>query len=174
MHFLNSEMKKNIANIITGSRILFSMALLFFPVFSFWFYTFYILCGITDMIDGRIARKTNSESSFGAVFDTAADFIFVLTAFFKIAPALQIPNWLIIWVCVIALIKAINLISGFICQKKFVALHTVMNKVTGVLLFLLPLTLSFIELKYSALVICPVATFAAIQEGHYIRTGKDE
>lgn len=166
-------MKKNIANILTGSRIVFSIALLFFPVFSVWFYTLYILCGLTDMLDGTAARKTNSESVFGSRFDTAADFVFVITAFIKIAPRLEIPNWIIIWVCVIAVIKAINIISGFICQKRFVALHTVMNKVTGVLLFLLPLTLSFIELKYSAPAVCAVATFAAIQEGHCIRTEKE-
>ena len=39
---------------------------------------------------------------------------------------------------------------------------------SGLLLFLLPLTLSFIELKYSSIVVCSVATCAAIQEGVYI------
>lgn len=58
-------------------------------------------------------------------------------------------------------------------QKKFVAVHSVMNKVTGALLFILPLTLSTIDLKYSAIVVSMVATFAAIQEGYYIRTGID-
>ena len=87
-------------------------------------------------------------------------------------PVLDVPVWL--WVCIgiIAAIKSINLVSGFIVQKKFVAEHTVMNKVTGVLLFLLPLTLKFIELKYSAISVCAIATFAAIQEGYYIRTKK--
>jgi hypothetical protein len=42
------------------------------------------------------------------------------------------------------------------------------------LLFALPLTLNFIELRYSAVVVCVIATFAAIQEGHFIRTGKEE
>lgn len=166
-------MKKHIANIITGCRIIFSTALLFFPVFSVWFYTLYILCGLTDILDGAAARKTNCESVFGSRFDTVADFIFLVTAIIKIVPSLLIPKWIIIWFCVIAVIKALNIISGFICQKRFVALHTVMNKVTGVLLFLLPLTLSFIEPEYSAPAVCTVATFAAIQEGHYIRTGKE-
>lgn len=125
------------------------------------------------MIDGTIARKTNSESKFGANFDTAADFVFVLSAFIKLAPSLQISKWMMIWVCVIALIKIINIISGLVCRKSLMLLHTLMNKITGALLFALPLTLSFIELKYSALVILPIATFAAIQEGHYIRTGKE-
>ena len=62
------------------------------------------------------------------------------------------------------------MVSGFIVQKKFVAEHTVMNKVTGLLLFILPLTLSVIELKYSAVAVCVVETFSAIQEGYCIRT----
>ena len=77
---------------------------------------------------------------------------------------------------VIGVIKAVNLISGYVMRKEFVAVHTVMNKVTGILLFALPLTLSIIDLKYSGAVVCAAATFAAIQEGHLIRTtaGKKE
>ena len=48
-----------------------------------------------------------------------------------------------------------------------------MNKATGILLFLLPLTIPAVPLKYSAIVVCAVATFAAIQEGHFIRTGRE-
>ena len=47
-------------------------------------------------------------------------------------------------------------------------------KITGLLMFLLPLTMAVVELRYSALVVCVAATFAAIQEGHIIRTGKVE
>ena len=84
-------------------------------------------------------------------------------------PVLDIPAWLWIWIGGIALIKIINIISGVVLHKKLTAVHSVMNKVTGALCFLLPLTLSFIELKYSAIVVCSIATFAAIQEGHFIR-----
>ena len=65
--------------------------------------------------------------------------------------------------------KIINIISGFAVQKKFVAVHTVLNKVTGAILFLLPLTVPFADLRYSGSVVCAVATLAAIQEGHFIR-----
>ena len=71
----------------------------------------------------------------------------------------------------IAVIKAINLISGYAMRKEMVVLHTAMNKVSGVMLFMLPLTLKVIDLKYSGSVVSAVATFAAIQEGHYIRIG---
>ena len=67
-------MKKYIANIITGSRVAFSLPLLFIPLSSAWFYIFYLLCGLTDMIDGAIARKMGAVSKFGAKLDTVADF----------------------------------------------------------------------------------------------------
>ncbi len=161
------------ANIITGIRIVCSIALLFCPVFSPAFYALYITAGVSDMADGSVARKTGTASALGAKLDSAADFVLVAVCLIKLIPVLHIPTRLIIWMIVIAVIKAINLISGYVVQKKIVALHTVMNKATGLLLFVLPLTLSFIDLKYSGAVVSAVATFAAIQEGHLIRTGAE-
>ncbi|MBQ1334162.1 MAG: CDP-alcohol phosphatidyltransferase family protein, partial [Clostridia bacterium] len=69
--------KRNIgaANIITGTRILLSIALLFCKAMSPVFYTLYIAAGISDILDGAIARKTNTVSDFGSKLDTAADLI---------------------------------------------------------------------------------------------------
>ena len=71
------------ANIITGSRVRISIALLFCPVFSLEFYTLYLIAGVYDMIDGTIARRINTVSEFGARFDTAADFVFVVVCLIK-------------------------------------------------------------------------------------------
>ena len=161
-------MTKHIANILTGSRILGSILLLFFPAFSLGFYITYILCGFSDMIDGTIARKTNSISKFGSQLDTIADFVFVLVSLFKLLPAIHIPQWLWIWGSVIAVIKIGNIIWGYVSKKQFISMHTIMNKLTGLLLFLLPLTMSFMELKCTAIVVCSIATFSAIQEGFYV------
>ena len=161
------------ANLITGCRILCSIIMIFFPAFSVTFYVLYLAGGVTDMVDGLVARKTNTVSKMGSRLDSIADVFFVAVSLFKILPAVDIPTWLWIWIGVIAVIKIINIISGFASQKRFVAEHTIMNKVTGFLLFLLPLTLTVIELNYSGAVVCYIATFAAIQEGHYIRTGKE-
>lgn len=165
-------MKNQIANLITGTRILCSVALLFCPAFSLSFFVLYLAAGFTDMIDGPVARKAGTVGEFGAKLDTAADFVFVAVCLWKLLPSLAVPLWLWIWIVLIALIKMVNIISGYVIQKKYVALHTVMNKVTGVLLFLLPLTLPVVALKYSAPLVCMVATFSAIQEGHFIRTGR--
>lgn len=158
------------ANIITSVRFLCAAALLFCRPFSPAFYGLYITAGLTDMIDGAVARKTNTAGGFGAGFDTAADFLFVAVCLIKLIPVLKLPVWLTVWISVIALIKFINIVSGYVMRKRFVSVHSLMNKVTGVLLFALPLTLPVIDLKYSGAIVCAAATFAAIQEGHFIRT----
>ena len=86
------------ANIITGCRVLGSILLLFFPAFSSWFYILYLFCGFTDMIDGSIARKTNSSSKFGARLDSVADFTFVVVCLVKLLPMMQLPGWIWIWI----------------------------------------------------------------------------
>lgn len=159
------------ANILTGCRMFGSVLLLFFPAFSVEFYITYLLCGFSDMADGTVARKTNSASRFGSQLDTAADLIFVAASLVKLLPVIRMPQWLWIWGGVIAVIKVSNLVWGAVAKKQLLSLHTVMNKVTGFLLFLLPLTMSFLELKYTAIVVCAAATLAALQEGVYVVTG---
>ena len=163
-------MTKHIANIITGCRIIGSILLLFFPTFSLAFYITYLICGLSDMIDGTIARKTNSISKFGSRLDTVADLIFVVVSLFKLVPAIHIPGWLWIWGGVIAAIKISNIVRGYVSKNQFISLHTIMNKVTGILLFLLPLTIPFLELNYITIAVCSIATLSAIQEGFYIIT----
>jgi len=160
------------ANSITILRILCSVALLFCPVFSPAFYALYLTAGVSDMVDGWVARRTHTASELGAKLDTMADIVFVIVCLVKLLPMLDIPVWIYIWIGVIALIKIINIISGFVVQKRFVTVHSTMNKVSGLLLFILPLTISFADLKYTGAVVCFFTTFAAIQEGHFIRTNK--
>ena len=162
------------ANLITGIRVLASVGLLFCPALSPSFFALYLLAGLTDMIDGPVARKTHTATAFGAKLDTAADILFAAVCLVKLLPVLNIPLWMFIWIGLIALIKIMNIVSGFVIRKRFVSVHTPMNKATGALLFLLPLTVSCIDLSYTAPIVCAVATFAALQEGHLIRTGRRE
>ena len=160
------------ANIITGIRIVLSVALMFCPVFSPAFYALYITAGVSDMADGAVARKTGTVSEFGSRLDTIADIVFAAVCLIKVLPVLDVPVWLYIWIAGIAFIKAANIAAGYIRQKKFISVHSVINKVTGGLLFIFPLTLSFIDLKYSAAVVCTVATIAAFYEGYLIQAGR--
>ena len=160
------------ANIITGIRIIFSAALLFCPAFSPAFYALYIAAGFSDVIEGTVARKTGTASESGARLDTMADFVFVAVCLIKLLPVLDIPVWLCIWIAVIAFMKATNIAAGFIRQKAFISVHSGINKMTGGLLFVFPLSLAFVDLRYGAAVACTAATIAAVYEGYLIRAGR--
>ena len=166
-------MKKHIANIITGSRMVLSLPLLLIPLTSAWFYALYLFCGLSDMIDGTVARRTNSASEFGARLDTVSDFVFMTVALIKFVPHFHIPVWLWIWIGIIAMIKLGNVVLGFIHTKKLISPHTVLNKITGLLLFLLPVTISFIDLTYTLPIACTVATAAAMHEWYYMEKKHD-
>ena len=161
-----------IANIITGCRILFSVILLCCPACSPAFYGVYLLAGATDMIDGPVARKLGTSGTLGAKLDSAADIVFAAAAAYKLFPLVRIPKGIWIWIGVIAAVKIVNIVSGFVLQKQFVTAHTVANKVTGGLLFILPFAFTVADIRYSAVAVCAMATFAAVQEGHFIRTGQ--
>ena len=166
-------MKRQIANIVTGCRILGSVWLLFVPVGTDLLWVLYLLCGLTDLVDGTIARKTNAANGFGTRLDSAADILFSAVALFKFLPVFRLSEWLWAWVAAIAVIRIGNQLWGFLREKRMVSLHTRANKLTGLILFLLPLTLSLIDLDTSVPVVCAIATGAALQEGYYIGTGRE-
>ena len=99
------------ANTITFFRIAAGIVLLFCPAFSPAFFVFYIAAGLSDMLDGFVARKTDAVSKLGARLDTVADFVLVVVCLIKLLPALRIPAWLYVWIGIIALIKNVNIIS---------------------------------------------------------------
>ena len=112
------------ANIITGLRIVLSVALLFFPALSPAFFVLYVAGGLSDIIDGAVARKTGTVSGFGSRLDTFADIVFAAVCLIKLLPALDAPVWLYVWVAVIAFIKFSSIIAGFIRQKQLVSVHS--------------------------------------------------
>ena len=162
----------NLANGITFLRILCSLALLFCMPLSLPFYVLYAVAGLSDIFDGWIARKTNTATKFGAKLDTFADIVFAAVVLIKLLPILELPVWMIVWVGVIALIKLVNIVIGFVRHHTLTAVHSVINKVTGVLLFILPFTIQIINIKYTAGLVCVVATVAAIMESRAIIIGE--
>ena len=124
------------------------------------------------MIDGAIARKTGSASKFGARLDTVSDLVFMIVCSIKILPVLHLSLWLWGWITLIALTKILNIALVLIRKKKLISIHSVLNKITGFALFLLPLTLTFIPTAYSVSTICVLATGAVIQEVCFVAKGQ--
>ena len=115
------------ANILTISRIVLTLPLLCLPVLSDPFAVLYVIAGLTDMLDGAIARKTGTVSKVGAKLDTAADFVFTVVCLMKLLPIIELPLYLLIWTAVIAAIKLVNILSGFVVQGKFVTVHSILK-----------------------------------------------
>ena len=161
-----------IPNIISALRIPGAILLLLFYPTSVAFWIIYGLCGISDMLDGHLARKLHAESKTGAVLDSVADICFVACSAVRLVPVVQIPTWLWIWAGVIAAIKIVNQVSALIVCKRFCFPHTKENKLTGLLLFLSVPTVFWSIVPIAS--VAGVASFAAVQEGHFIRTGRVE
>ena len=153
-----------IPNIISALRIPGAICLLFIDPASVSFWAIYGLCGISDMLDGYLARKLHAESKTGAVLDSVADLCFVACCAIRLLPVVQIPTWLWIWAGVIVAIKIVNQVSALIVSRNFCFPHTKANKLTGFLLFLTAPALFWSIVPI--VIVADVATFAAVQEGH--------
>ena len=122
------------------------------------------------MIDGTVARKTGTANDFGSKFDSIADFIFVAVCLIKLIPLLTIEKWLLIWIVLITVIKVVNILFTIKKLRELFFFHTILNKTTGLLTFIIPLTFSFLDFRYTSIIVCIIATIAAIQEGYFLRT----
>ena len=159
-------------NIITLLRIAGSLGLLLCDVTSVAFWIIYALCGISDIADGWLARKLKCVTRTGAWLDSLADICFVACLCPLLLPILDLPQWLWLWAGAIVAIKIVNQLSALVIYGRCCFPHTTANKATGFLLFIAVPTAftSAIPIAIAA----TVATFAAIQEGHFIRRNEYE
>jgi CDP-diacylglycerol--glycerol-3-phosphate 3-phosphatidyltransferase len=157
-------------NIISTLRITGSVGLLLCDVTSVAYWIIYSLCGFSDIADGWLARKLKCVTKMGALMDSMADICFVACCGWKLLPIFELPQWLWLWVGVIVAIKVVNQLSALVMYGRCCFPHTTANKITGFLVFIaVPMTVwSIIPIA----TVAAIATFAAIQEGHYIRTKK--
>ena len=152
------------ANCITVSRILFSFLMLTFSQSTFPFAVLYLLCGATDVLDGFIARKLHTENEKGAILDSVADMLFTAVYAVKILPLLNIPLWLWIWTAIIAATKITGILIASKKAHRLSIEHSFGNKLTGLLLFLLPISICAADVKYGATLVCIIATATVIKE----------
>ena len=161
---------KPLPNVISSFRIAGSVGLLLCDVTSVAYWVIYGLCGISDIADGWLARRLKCVTKTGALLDSLADICFVACCTWKLLPIFELPQWLWLWVGVIVAIKVVNQLSALVMYGRCCFPHTTANKITGFLVFIaVPMTVwSIIPIA----TVAAIATFAAIQEGHYIRTKK--
>ncbi len=156
--------KSRIPDLLTISRIILSVILIIIKPLSLLFVVIYISAGLSDMLDGFLARRFKCTSQRGLLLDSVADIIFFVVTAYKIFPLIHINSIIVCFVLVILVIKIISLIVAYIKFHKLGFIHTYMNKLTGFLTFCIPVII-IISVKSSILLLlCIVALLAATEE----------
>lgn len=159
-----SDLKKkdilNLANAVTSLRLFGAIAMLFIEPLSAAFYVVYTVCGLSDGIDGTIARKMGTSSEFGARLDSVSDIMFYLVMFIKLMPVLlvEMPTWIWYMVGAVLIVRLAAYGVAFLRYNRMAAIHTYLNKVTGALVFLIP----YILLMPCKLIVCGVVAGVAM------------
>lgn len=175
---MNQELKKahewNMADTVTTMRMAASLFLLFIPLKSIWFLVIYTFAGLTDVLDGWLARKTGRASEFGARLDSVADLLFYSVLLTRLFPVLyqMLPG--VIWYAVsgIVLVRLASYVTAAVKYHRFASLHTWLNKLTGAAVFLLPYVLFDSNIVVYSWAVCIIAFAASAEELaiHLLRT----
>ncbi len=128
------------------------------------FFILYIICGLSDILDGYIARKTKSTSKLGANLDGLADFILIAVVLYKIIPILDTPIWSLVIMGFIAIIRILSQIIGWVRFNKLIFLHTYLNKATGLGLFISPLLLVILDINITLIILLTIGTLSAFED----------
>ncbi len=156
-----------VPNIITSLRILGAVILVFLPYPKTTFLVVYTLCGISDVLDGAIARLTSTQSEWGAKLDSVADLVFYAAMLFKIIPFLVgvLNNSVWGFAGIVILVRIFAYLLAAIKYRKFASLHTYLNKLTGFVVFCLPYLLVITD-KYTLVcsIACIVGFLASLEE----------
>ena len=155
---------KNIANTITITRIIGAFSMLFFKPLSPVFLYLYVFCGISDILDGYIARKTGAVSQTGMVLDSIADLVFLVIASFCFSGNIIIPIWILLWIGVIIITRLASYVVGWVKYHSFTALHTYANKLAGLMLFVFPFLYMKLDIIITGTLLCSISSLSALEE----------
>lgn len=153
-----------LADIITASRIVFSAIMAIVTSFSGAFWSCYICAGLSDLLDGFVARKMRQQSEAGARLDSIADLVFAASIAFVVVKSFDIPLWLWLLAISTALLRFASYGVGFCKFRRFSALHTYLNKAAGFLIFAFPLLYAILGFKAAATAVCAVSFLSAAEE----------
>ena len=156
----------NAADTITAVRMAASLILLIFPLRSAWFLVVYTLTGLTDALDGWLARKTGTVSEFGARLDSVADLLFYGVLLLRLFPVLWQALPAMIWyaVAAVVLVRLAAYAVAAVKYHRFASLHTWLNKLTGGAVFLLPYVLALSTGVTYSWAACALALAASLEE----------
>lgn len=163
---MNKEKVFTLPNCITMFRIVGTACMVFTNPLKKAFYTIYTLCGISDILDGWIARRKNQTTELGSKLDSIADLTYYFVMALMILPELirVLPGE--IWYAVIAIVilRIASYLLVALRFHRFASTHTYGNKLTGAGVFGIPY---FIATEFGVvycIIACTVAGLATVEE----------
>lgn len=155
-----------VSNGITTLRIIGSAVLVFLGYTSPLFIVIYTLTGLTDVMDGWIARLTGTAGKFGAALDSIADLLFYTVISVKFLPVLLKTLPVEIWygVAMVLLIRLSAYTTAAIKYHCFASLHTILNKVVGGAVFLMPYAVFLSWERVYGWIVVAIAFIASSEE----------
>lgn len=156
-------------NKLSFIRIIFSLLLFFTKPLSYLFFIIYLICSISDVLDGYVTRKYNLVTDFGAKLDSIADMTMFLSLIIVLLPVLNFTLEIYVLILIIVILKIASAIYCYIKFEKLSTIHSYLNKITGLLIILIPVLLIFAPSENLIAIICIIATIAAIEEFLIIR-----
>ena len=164
---------KYVPNMLSFMRLLLIIPLMFLTPFELPFMIIYVVAGVSDMIDGPLARKFNVVSQFGAALDGGADFLMILVVVFRILPLIELPAWVIIWIFIVIGMKFLGVIIGYLRHKKLILMHTYIGKFFVFSLFLFPVFYLFVDVVLLLTVLLVLATIVMVEDLYINITSKE-
>ena len=156
-------MHKAIPDLLSFSRLILAFVLLLTEPLSLTFLSIYLVCGLTDMLDGLVARRFDACSEHGHTIDSVSDVVLVIILLYCVIPVVSWDAWMVVWIVTIAVVRIIAFGIGSVRYGRPAFVHTYLNKVAGVLLFLTPFLLVIVEAPVTIAVVCCVASVSAAE-----------
>lgn len=159
------RMIKIVPNVISMLRIILSLGMIIFlKQLGAAFWILYFICGISDLADGWIARRYGVTSRAGEVLDSIGDVMMIGATGYMVLKSVMIPGWL--WICLfmIAGIRMLSLLTGYVRYGTWATIHTYANKAAGLALFIgIPF---YVHLRWDFVMIllCVLSAVSAIEE----------
>ena len=155
---------KNIPNYLTFSRIIISVILLsFFHKITPAFLVLFVVAMLTDLLDGKIARKLRVCSQSGAFLDSIADFLLDANLIKIVFTTNSMTKKLTFWMVSVLCVGAISPIINFIKHKKIFFIHSIPCKLCMWALFLIPFAIQFDFINGYLIFTLSLITFAMIE-----------
>ena len=164
--YMSKAHKWNAADTVTILRMVGTLCLAFVEPETLGFFAVYTITGLTDVLDGWLARKTGTASAFGARLDSIADLLFYGVLLLRLFPVLRQALPVSVWyvVTAVALVRMVAYAVAAVKYHRFASLHTWLNKLTGGAIFLLPYILAISTGVAYSWTVCALACAASLEE----------